>query len=139
MSINIFAFSQKYPIVVRPGDTLTIKGKKNYTIPLKEDTLWVMKNSQLQNAIIKAKKLEICEEQITEYKKEIDLHKQKDSEQDSLINILKKDRDYYMNNWNTCETDIQKLGRMQKRQKLMKKLAIIAIPVAFVLGTFVKL
>jgi Flp pilus assembly protein TadB len=106
---------------------------------LKDDTLWVMKNSQLQNAIIKAKKLEVCEEEISEYKNQISLHKQKDAEQDSLIKILTKDRDYYMNTWNICEQDIQKLGRMQKRQKLYTKLALAGIPVAFVIGLFIKL
>jgi hypothetical protein len=131
-------FGQKYPIPVRPGETLTITGiKTNIILPLKDDTLWVMKNSQLQNAIIKAKKLEICEEQISEYKNQTALHKQKDQTQDSLLNIMTKDRDYYMNTWKTCDQDIQKLGRMQKRQKLYTKLAIIAIPVSFVIGLFV--
>jgi hypothetical protein len=95
-----------------------------------------MKNSQLQNAIIKAKKLEVCEEENTEYRNEVNLHKQKESQQDSLIDILTKDRDYYMTNWKTCDQDIQKLGRMQKRQKLYTKLAVIAIPIAFVIGLF---
>jgi hypothetical protein len=137
--LPILVFGQKYPISVRPGDTLIIISKKTYTLPLKDDTLWVMKNSQLQNAIIKAKKLEVCEEEISEYKNQISLHKQKDAEQDSLIKILTKDRDYYMNTWNICEQDIQKLGRMQKRQKLYTKLALAGIPVAFVIGLFIKL
>jgi hypothetical protein len=98
-----------------------------------------MKNSQLQNAIIKAKKLEICEDEISEYKKEIGLHIKKENAQDSLNDILTKDRDYYMNTWKTCDQDIQRLGNMHKRQKLMTKIAIGAIPVAFVLGLLIKL
>ena len=139
-ALQILVFGQKYPLPVRPGDTLIVKAKKyHYVLPMKDDTLWVMKNSQLQNAIIKAKKLEICEEEATEFKNELSLHKQKDLTQDSLMNILTKDRDYYMNNWKTCDQDIQKLGRMQKRQKLFTKLALIGIPIAFVIGFFIKL
>ncbi len=137
--LPIVVFSQKYPIAIRPGDTLVVISKNTYTLPLKNDTLWVMKNSQLQNAIIKAKKLGICEEEVTEFQKQILLHKQKEAAQDSLNQILTKDRDYYMNTWNVCEQDIQKLGRMQKRQKLFTKLALAGIPVAFVIGLFIKL
>ena len=74
LSINFGSFAQKFPIPVRPGDTINIITRnKLFNLPAKNDTLWILKNTQLQNAIIKAKNLELSELEITELKNQISL------------------------------------------------------------------
>jgi len=137
--IIIVGFSQKFPIPVKPGDSLIIKLEKyKYEIKVENDTLWVMKNSQLQNAIIKAKKLQICEEEIVEYKKNTSFLKEQSIEKDSLISILKKDRDFYQKSWKECDTDIQKVLKDNKRLRLYKNIAYAGIPAAFIIGFLVR-
>ncbi len=125
------AFGQ-YPIPVRKGDTLKIVKKETVDFIAVKDTLWILKNSQLQNAIIKANKLELCEEQTTEYKNLVKLLKEQGAEKDSLSTILKKD-------WEICEKDIVKMDKLQQRQSLYTKIAVISIPVAFLIGLFINL
>ncbi len=138
--ITSFSYSQRYPVPILPGETLKIiKKNKTYNIPLKSDTLWVLKNSQLQNAIIKAKKLELSEDQIAELRNQIRLYKEKGTENDSLISVFKTDRDYYENTWKGSEKDIIELGKINKRQSLYKKIAMAGIPIAFVIGLVVGL
>ena len=132
--VAIQIFAQKFPIPVRSGDTLQIvKADAIYNVPVK-DTLWILKNSQFQNALIIAKKNELCEEEVLEYKGLVDLLKEQGAEKDSLTVILKKDRDYYQNIWKTCDEDIVKMGKIQKRQSLYTKISLICIPVALVIG-----
>ena len=132
--ISLEVFSQKFPIPVRTGDTLQIvKADGIYNVQVK-DTLWILKNSQFQNALIIAKQNELCEEEVKEYKELVNLLKEQGAEKDSLVVVLKKDRDYYQNIWKTCDEDIVLMGKIQKRQSLYTKIAIICIPVAFVIG-----
>ena len=54
-----------------------------------------------------------------------------------LVETVKKDRDYYKKNWNTCEKDFTTMANKSKRKGLYMKLALVAIPVAFVAGLFI--
>ena len=124
------AFAQKYPEVILPGNVKTIENQK--------DTLWVLKDSQLKKAIIAAKKLKI-EEQITiELRKKISLMDEKDLVKDSLVLDLKKDRDFYKSNWETCSKDIDILIRKNKRQRLYTKLSLGGVVIAFIAGFLIK-
>jgi hypothetical protein len=141
--ITLFAVSQiysqnKFPVPVKPSDSLILVTKSGtYRLENFKDTLWVMKNSQFQNALIKAKTLGLVEEQNREYKILTDKLKEKSAEQDSLIAVYIKDRDYYQKNWKICEDDFDYLTKKCKKNNIFKKLSIIAIPVAFVVGYFV--
>jgi hypothetical protein len=120
------AFAQTYPEVILPNSSRTIESKG--------DTLWILKESQLQRAIMAAKKLTIEEEISNELRNKIFLMDEKDRTKDSLVNFLKNDRDYYMNNWKTCSNDIEIILKKQGRQKLFARLAYAGIGVAFIAG-----
>jgi len=127
---SISVFAQKYPEVILPQNKKIIENQK--------DTLWVLKNRQLKKAIIAAKKLKV-EEQITfELRKKISLINDKDLVKDSLIIDLKKDRDFYKNNWETCSKDIDRLIKINKRQKLFTRLSFGGIVLAFIAGILIK-
>ncbi len=125
----------KYPQPVTTGDTLIFKsGKKSHKIIADADTFWILKNSQYKNAIIAAKKNKLCEEQVIEYKNQTNLLNERSAEQDKLIETLKKDRDFYQAQLSDCESDVSEFAKKCKTQKLISRIAIVVIPVAFVLG-----
>lgn len=124
--INISAFAQVYPIEIMPGETKTIESGI--------DTLWILKDSQVKKAIMAAKKLKIEEEITRELRKKVSLLGEKDLIKDSLIIDLKKDRDFYMNNWKECTNDVELLIAKSRRQKLYTRLSMAGIAVAFIAG-----
>ena len=123
---NISANAQLYPIEIRPGKTKTIESGI--------DTLWILKDSQVKKAIMAAKKLKIEEEISKELRKKISLIEEKDLIKDSLIIDLKKDRDFYMNNWKDCTNDVDLLITKCRRQKLYTRLSLAGVAVAFIGG-----
>ncbi len=139
--IHNFAEAQVvFPHYVVNGDTIIHKsGKKVLKIAAEQDTFWILKNSQYKNALIFAKKYKLSEEQIVEYKNQIELYKQKSSEQDKLVETLTKDRDFYRTQLTDCENDVTEFSKKCKKQKLLSRIAMIAIPVAFGLGILVPL
>ena len=126
---SVSAYSQKYPEVILPGNKKTIENSK--------DTLWVLKDSQLKKAIIAAKKLKVEEQISNELRKKISLMNDKDLVKDSLCVDLKKDRDFYQNNWKKCSKDIDILIKKNQRQKLFTKLSIGGIVIAFIAGILI--
>jgi hypothetical protein len=131
-TIVLFVFSticlksQNYPEVILPFS--------NKTIMSENDTLWVLKESQLKNALLSAKKLAIEEEINRELKKKVSLLEVQNTVNDSLVMDLKKDRDFYIAYWNTCKDDIDLLLRKHQRQKFFLRLSFAGIAVAFVAG-----
>jgi hypothetical protein len=123
---GLTSFAQNYPEVILPNSTKTIESNN--------DTLWILKNSQLDNAIIAKKKLAVELEITKELKGKIAILEKKGITQDSLVNILTKDRDYYVTNWKTCTDDVEGLLRQSRRQKLFSRLAYAGIVVAFIGG-----
>jgi hypothetical protein len=127
--ISSSASAQLYPIEIRPGETKTIESGA--------DTLWILKDSQVKKAILAAKKLQVEEEITKELKKKISLIEEKDLIKDSLIIDLKKDRDFYLNNWKDCTNDVDLLIAKCRRQKLYTRLSMAGIAVAFIAGFFI--
>jgi len=125
ISIN----AQTYPEVIMPGETKSVESGN--------DTLWILKDSQLKKAIVSAKKLQLEEEISVELKKKIALMQEKDLVKDSLIVNYKTDRDFYVNNWKDCTNDIELLLRKQKKQKLYTRLSLAGVVVAFVAGILI--
>jgi hypothetical protein len=133
-----WANAQKFPVPVLDGSTIKIQSEKgNRLLTVENDTFWIFKGTQFKNALAKAKELELAEEQIQKYNMQIEIYKQRSNEKDSLLSVVKKDRDYYKNNWTMCTEDIEKEIRKNKRKSLFNKLALAGIPVAFVIGFFV--
>lgn len=129
--ITIIAFeakSQQTPFWLAPGQTQTLSPNS--------DTLWVLNNKQYKKAIAFAEDDKLCTEQVSLLKKEIGLYKQRSGSTDSLKTIFTKDRDYYKQHFDTCEKDLQTLGGKLNRRSFFLKIAIIAIPVAFLAGKF---
>jgi len=126
---NIIVFAQTYPEVILPNSSKTIESNN--------DTLWILKESQLQKAIIAAKKLAIEEEISKELRNKISLMEKKELTKDSLNADITKDRDYYINNWKTCSSDIDLLLKKNRRQKLFTRLGYVGIVIAFVAGFFI--
>lgn len=118
--------AQNYPEVILPFSTKTVVSEN--------DTLWVLRESQLKKALLSAKKLAIEEEINVELKKKISLLETRNTVNDSLIIDLQKDRDFYISYWNTCKDDIDLLLRKHQRQKFFLRLSFAGIAVAFVAG-----
>ena len=123
---NISAFAQIYPIEIRPGKTKNIESGS--------DTLCILKDSQVKKAILAAKRLKIEEEISIELRKKVSLFQEKDLIKDTLILDLKKDRDFYMNNWKGCTNDVDLLITKCRRQKLYTRLSLAGVAVAFIAG-----
>ena len=123
---SISVQAQLYPIEIMPGETKTIESGN--------DTLWILKDSQVKKAILAAKTLKIEEEISKELRKKVSLFEEKDLVKDSLIVDLKKDRDFYINNWKDCTNDVDLLIAKCRRQKLYTRLSMAGIAVAFIAG-----
>ncbi len=116
----------KYPVEIMPNETKTFTPEK--------DTLWVLTNRQVKRAITDAKQLKLELESSNLLKEKIGLMQAQSLTKDSLVVDLKKDRDYYMNNWNQCNKDVDILIKKNKRQRLFTRLSFAGIVVAFVAG-----
>ncbi len=116
----------KYPVQIMPNESKTFQSKT--------DTLWVLSNRQVKRAITDARQLKIELEISKTLRNKIELMNEKSLTKDSLILDLKKDRNFYMKNWNTCQEDVDLLISKQKRQKLFTRLSLGGVVVAFVAG-----
>lgn len=127
-------FGQRFPLPVFTGDSLIIVKKYETKVLVVKDTLWIMKHSQLQNAIAKAKKLELEELKTKELNNKIKNLENISKEKEDLISVVKKDRDYYKKNWNVCDEDLKKTLKKCRRKTFYTKLLAAGIPAAFVVG-----
>lgn len=118
------------PIPVLPGNS--------YTVDSKNDTLWIINNRQFKKTIATKEKFNNCMKQNVLLKKQSDTLKELASTQNLLIDTLKHDRNFYINNWKKAETDLDECTTMMKHQSSQTKTAIIvgaATTVsAFILG-----
>ncbi len=121
---------QSYPIHIPKGQSKTLQAT--------DFDLWVLKDSQFNRALSDSKELKLIKEQVEELKKSIDLHEEKEKELQKLADTYKKDRDYYQTNWKKCDKDIQQVGSAYKRQKIIARVSLIAVPVAFIGGLLIR-
>lgn len=120
-----------YPVHIPRGQSKTLSAD--------EFDLFVLKQSQFDNALADSKQLKLYKEEVSELKKTIDLYEEKTKELEGLKATIERDRDFYKENWQTCDTDLQKIGSNLKRQKLFTRIALISIPIAFGAGLLVAL
>ena len=134
LGISTITFGQKTKFIL-PGQTMSITSKN--------DTLCVIGIKNYKKAIIVSKQLKICNEKFKDQQKIIDTLKQIKTEQQVLIDTLKKDRDFYRNNWQKAEENLKLLADMNKNQSRYTRIAIIAgattTVVAFLAGIYIGL
>ncbi|MCK5536370.1 MAG: hypothetical protein KAI79_06050 [Bacteroidales bacterium] len=121
-----FISAQEYPKHIPQG--------QNETLNATESALWVLKESQFNRALSDSKELKLIKLQVEDLKKTINLHEEKETELVKLKETLTKDRDYYKEIWQTCSENTEKIGKAYKRQKIIARIAVIAVPVVFVIG-----
>ena len=121
---------QKYPVHIPQGQTKNLSAG--------EFDLWVLKDSQFNKALADSKELLLIKKEVIELKKSISLHEEKEQELQKLADTYKKDRDYYQNNWKKCNTDIQQVGKDYKKQKIIARISMIAVPIAFIGGLLIR-
>ena len=135
LTISLTAYSQK-----KKPATYYLMPDSVYSIDTKNDTLWVMTHKRFLRTYKTKKDNELAKEQIELQKKQIAKLKEQGQEKDTLITTLTEDRDFYEKNWNTCNDDIKKLGKISKRQKKITRIVTIVgvttTVVAFVGGFF---
>ncbi len=128
--VQVSTAQQSYPVHIPKGQSKTLSAT--------DFDLWVLKDSQFNNALSDSKELKLVKIQVEELRKGISLHEEKEKELQNLANTYKKDRDYYQTNWQKCDKDIQDLGKGYKRQKLIARISMIAIPIAFIGGLILR-
>ncbi|MEA3451560.1 MAG: hypothetical protein U9Q83_06610 [Bacteroidota bacterium] len=132
-SISISANAQQKPQVILPGNTVKVNAKK--------DTLWIMSNYHFKKSIIAKKQLKICNKQVNEQKKILDNLKLVNENNAIIIDTLKNDRNYYVENWEKAEKDVNTLANMNDKCSKHLKIAIIVgattTVVAFLAGFFI--
>lgn len=126
------SYAQEYPYKIAQGSEQTVLAN--------EQAIWVLKESQFDKALADSKKLKLEEEKNNQLQQQIQLMQEKNNELRSLADTLKSDRDFYMENWETTNTDLHTLNDQLKKQKRKTKIYKITtfagIPIAFIIGLF---
>ena len=117
-----------YPYEILPGQSKTISAA--------QDTLWVLKHSQLQRALIAVKTNKLLNEEISVLKQKIETKSELTFETDSLVKLHQKDAEFYKNKWQESEQDIDKVVKKYKQQKLLKNIFMGGAIVTFFLGAY---
>ncbi len=91
----------KFPVPIYPGET--------FTVPMKYDTLfWLLKNSQYNNALEKARALAIADTMISTLKMKNSRLSQIIAEKDSLIKINQQGYEHYKELWRKTDHELEK-------------------------------
>ncbi len=131
--LNIFAQTDSTKIYPK-----TIFPNKPELIDSKSDTLWVLRHSQFLNAIIAAKELKLANYENQELKNQTLTLKSIIQARTEEVELLKKDRDHYITNYNECIRDQKDLADAYKRQKWYLRASFIGIGVAFLAGYLIR-
>lgn len=122
----IHAQAQEYPMHIPQGQSITLTAS-NFD-------LYVLSNNQFNRALADSKELPLVKMQVEDLKTTVKLYEEKEAELNKLKETLTKDRDFYKENWDNCSQNVEKMAKSYKRQKLIARVAVIAVPVAFVAG-----
>ena len=128
LSINR-ASSQITLTSVKPGQELELKPT--------DDTLWVMNDARMRSVIETGRLYRISKEKTALLSQKCDTLQEVVNQQDSLISILKNDRDYYVTELKTSREDVITAGKMAKKYRRRSRLATVGIGVGVALGVFV--
>jgi hypothetical protein len=123
------AQEQKYPVNIPQGQSQTLNATSF--------DLWVLSENQFNKALADSKELPLVKMQVEDLKSIVKLNEQKEAELVKLKETLTKDRDFYKQNWEDCSKNVEKMAKDYKRQKLIARVAVIAVPIAFVVGLII--
>ena len=104
---------------VKPGQELLVKPDG--------DTLWVINDARMRSVIETGRLYQISKEQVKTLIQKCDTLSELSAQQDSLINILKTDRDYYATELKSSREDVITAGEMARKYRRRAKLASIGI------------
>ena len=119
-------FAQITLTCVKPGQELELRPT--------DDTLWVMNDVRMRSVIETGRLYRIAKETNTLLAQKCDTLQEVVNQQDSLISILKSDRDYYVTELKTSREDVITAGKMAKKYRRRARLATIGIGVGAGLG-----
>jgi hypothetical protein len=117
-----------YPYAILPG--------AQQTAGATSDTLWVMKHSQMQKAIVAAKENKILKEQIVALNEKIALMGNRGGVQDSLTFLYRDKAEHYEKQWRECDNDLQIVAKQYKKQRILTYVASAGIVASLLLGVF---
>lgn len=126
--VPLLALAQepKYPIEILPGQSKTFSPSS--------DTLWVLKHSQMQKALMFGKENKLLQEEVQLLRQQVQTHGQLNNATDTLAQYYAKDAAHYKGYWQECDKDLQIVARKYKRQKLYNKFFLGGIVASFALG-----
>ena len=111
---------------VKPGQELLVKPEG--------DTLWVINDARMRSVIETGRLYQNAKEQVKVLTQKCDTLTELSAQQDSLINILKTDRDYYVTELKSSREDVITAGEMARKYRRRAKLASLGIAAGAVLG-----
>ncbi len=111
---------------VKPGQELLVKPDG--------DTLWVINDARMRSVIETGRLYQISKEQVKTLTQKCDTLTEISAQKDSLINILKTDRDYYVTELKSSREDVITAGEMARKYRRRAKLASIGIGIGAVVG-----
>lgn len=111
---------------VKPGQELLVKPDG--------DTLWVINDARMRSVVETGRLYQISKEQVKILTQKCDTLTEISAQKDSLINILKTDRDYYVTELKSSREDVITAGEMARKYRRRARFAAIGIGVGAVLG-----
>ena len=111
---------------VKPGQELLVKPDG--------DTLWVINDARMRSVIETGRLYQISKEQVKILTQKCDTLTEISAQQDSLINILKTDRDYYVTELKSSREDVITAGEMARKYRRRARFATIGIGIGAALG-----
>ncbi|MBQ5404349.1 MAG: hypothetical protein IIU11_08300 [Bacteroidales bacterium] len=119
-------FSQITLTSVKPGQELELKPT--------DDTLWVMNDARMRSVIETGRLYRLSKETNNLLTQKCDTLQEVVSKQDSLISILKTDRDYYVTELKNSREDVITAGKMAKKYRRRARLASMGIGLGVAVG-----
>ena len=129
LAMMIFAGSASAQITlqsVKPGQELLVKPEN--------DTLWVINDARMRSVIETGRLYQISKEQVKLLTQKCDTLTEISVQKDSLVNILKNDRDYYVTELKNSREDVITAGEMARKYKRRARLATFGIGLGAAVG-----
>lgn len=111
---------------VKPGQELLVKPDG--------DTLWVINDARMRSVVETGRLYQISKEQVKTLSQKCDTLTEISAQKDSLINILKTDRDYYVTELKSSREDVITAGEMARKYRRRARFASIGMGITAVLG-----
>lgn len=111
---------------VKPGQELLVKPDG--------DTLWVINDARMRSVVETGRLYQISKEQVKTLTQKCDTLTEISAQKDSLINILKTDRDYYVTELKSSREDVITAGEMARKYRRRARFAAIGMGITAAIG-----